>query len=191
MNRVFLTPAAVALCGASSLSLAEPVSLADQVVTATRTAQTASQSLAAVSVIDREDIERSQARSVPELLRQVPGVSLANNGGFGKNTTLFLRGTESDHVLVLIDGIKVGSASAGLTAFQDLPVELIERVEAVRLEHLEQLLLELADNLVALQHRAGAHLHGVGAEQHELELTDNSVSGHKGEQDEQHHRGPK
>ncbi|WP_145998239.1 TonB-dependent receptor plug domain-containing protein, partial [Pseudomonas plecoglossicida] len=58
----------------------------------------------AVSVIDREDIERSQARSVPELLRQVPGVSLANNGGFGKNTTLFLRGTESDHVLVLIDG---------------------------------------------------------------------------------------
>ncbi len=53
MNRVFLTPAAVALCGASSLSLAEPVSLADQVVTATRTAQTASQSLAAVSVIDR------------------------------------------------------------------------------------------------------------------------------------------
>ena len=42
MNRVFLTPAAVALCGASSLSLAEPVSLADQVVTATRTAQTAS-----------------------------------------------------------------------------------------------------------------------------------------------------
>ncbi|MCF3989413.1 TonB-dependent receptor plug domain-containing protein, partial [Pseudomonas aeruginosa] len=132
MNRVFLTPAAVALCGASSLSLAEPVSLADQVVTATRTAQTASQSLAAVSVIDREDIERSQARSVPELLRQVPGVSLANNGGFGKNTTLFLRGTESDHVLVLIDGIKVGSASAGLTAFQDLPVELIERIEVVR-----------------------------------------------------------
>ncbi|WP_166795583.1 hypothetical protein, partial [Pseudomonas aeruginosa] len=51
MNRVFLTPAAVALCGASSLSLAEPVSLADQVVTATRTAQTAAQSLAAVSVI--------------------------------------------------------------------------------------------------------------------------------------------
>ena len=132
MNRVFLTPAAVALCGASSLSLAEPVSLADQVVTATRTVQTASQSLAAVSVIDREDIERSQARSVPELLRQVPGVSLANNGGFGKNTTLFLRGTESDHVLVLIDGIKVGSASAGLTAFQDLPVELIERIEVVR-----------------------------------------------------------
>lgn len=132
MNRVFLTPAAVALCGASSLSLAEPVSLADQVVTATRTARTAAQSLAAVSVIDREDIERSQARSVPELLRQVPGVSLANNGGFGKNTTLFLRGTESDHVLVLIDGIKVGSASAGLTAFQDLPVELIERIEVVR-----------------------------------------------------------
>lgn len=106
--------------------------LDEQVVTATRSEQPVRASLAATTVIDRAAIERSQASSVPELLRKVPGVTLSNNGGPGKNTTLFMRGSESDHVLVLIDGVKVGSVSAGLTAFQDLPVELIERIEVVR-----------------------------------------------------------
>ena len=133
MNNVLLAPAAILLCGVSPFSLAaEPLSIAPLVVTATRTAQTAEQSLAAVTVIDRAEIERKQAASLPELLRSVPGVSLANNGGPGKSTSLFLRGTESDHLLVLIDGIKVGSATSGSAAFQDLPVELIERIEIVR-----------------------------------------------------------
>ncbi|MNF51734.1 Vitamin B12 transporter BtuB precursor [compost metagenome] len=106
--------------------------LQDQLVTATRTAQTAQQSLAAVTVFDRAQIEQSQASSVPELLKKVPGVSFANNGGPGKNTSLFMRGSESDHVLVLIDGIKVGSVTSGGAALQDLPLELIERIEVVR-----------------------------------------------------------
>lgn len=110
----------------------EPLELAPQSVTATRTSQPVRASLAATTVIDRDAIERSQARSVPELLRQVPGVTLSNNGGPGKNTTLFMRGAESDHVLVLVDGVKIGAASNGLAAFQDLPVELIERIEVVR-----------------------------------------------------------
>ncbi|WP_455230968.1 TonB-dependent vitamin B12 receptor [Geopseudomonas aromaticivorans] len=133
MNKVLLAPAAILLCGVSPFSLAaEPLPIVPLVVTATRTAQTAEQSLAAVTVIDRAEIERKQAASLPELLRSVPGVSLANNGGPGKSTSLFLRGTESDHLLVLIDGIKVGSATSGSAAFQDLPVELIERIEIVR-----------------------------------------------------------
>ena len=102
------------------------------IVTAARTAQTAEASLAAVTVISREEIERSQATSVPDLLRGVPGLGIANNGGAGKTTSLFLRGTESDHVLVLIDGVKIGSATAGVSAIQDIPVELIERIEIVR-----------------------------------------------------------
>ncbi|MBV2132834.1 TonB-dependent vitamin B12 receptor [Pseudomonas sp. MAP12] len=133
MSKALLAPAAIMLCGVSSLSLAaEPLSVEPLLVTASRTVQTASESLAAVTVIDREEIERKQAASLPELLRSVPGVSLANNGGPGKSTSLFLRGSESDHVLVLIDGIKVGSATSGSAAFQDLPVELIERIEIVR-----------------------------------------------------------
>ena len=102
------------------------------VVTATRTAVTADAALAAVEVIDRAQIERSSARSLPELLRGRAGISIVNQGGLGKLSTLFLRGTESDHTLFLIDGIRVGSATSGLTSLQDLPLEQIERIEIVR-----------------------------------------------------------
>jgi vitamin B12 transporter len=106
--------------------------MAQIVVTATRTAQSDDESLAAVSVITRQDIERLQPQSLQDLLRGVPGLTLSNSGGPGKATSLFLRGTESDHVLVLLDGIKLGSATLGVTPIQDLPVEQIERIEIVR-----------------------------------------------------------
>ena len=106
--------------------------LDDVVVTATRTAQTQDQTLAAVTVIDRAEIERLQPSSLPDLLRGTPGMSLSNTGGPGKSTSMFLRGTESDHVLVLVDGIKLGSATSGGAAIQDIPVEQIERIEIVR-----------------------------------------------------------
>lgn len=106
--------------------------LDDVVVTATRTAVGTNAALAPVEVIDRAQIERSQARSLPDLLRGRAGISMSNQGGAGKLTTLFMRGSESDHVLVLIDGVRVGSATSGLVSFQDLPIDLIERVEIVR-----------------------------------------------------------
>ncbi len=102
------------------------------VVTATRTAQTVDASLASVSVVTRDDIERLQATTLQDVLRRLPGVSVVNNGGRGKQTSIFMRGTESDHVLVLIDGVRVGSATSGTTAFQFLPVDSIERIEVVR-----------------------------------------------------------
>ncbi len=108
-------------------SPAEPI-----VVTATRTARTADETLASVTVITREDIERLQATSVEEVLRSVPGVSLTNNGGTGKASSVFVRGTNSDHVLVLINGVKTGSPTLGTTAIQDIPLAHIERIEIVR-----------------------------------------------------------
>ncbi len=122
---------------AAALLLVDPlpssaVELEPVVVTATRTARTVDDTLAAVTVIDRAYIERQQAQSVQDLLRGQPGIGIANNGGLGKVTSVFLRGTESDQVLVLIDGVKVGSASAGTTPFQNIPVEQIERIEIVR-----------------------------------------------------------
>lgn len=102
------------------------------VVTATRTAQTVDSSLAPVTVFTRSDIERYQATSVEDLLRTVPGLSLSNNGGAGKTSAAFLRGAESDHTLVLLDGIKIGSATTGAAALSDIPIEQIERIEVVR-----------------------------------------------------------
>jgi len=106
--------------------------LDDVVVTASRTPEPRSESLASTTVIDRDEIETTQAKSVQDLLRGVAGLGIANSGGPGKATSVFLRGTNSDHVLVLVDGIKVGSATAGLAALQDMPAEQIERIEIVR-----------------------------------------------------------
>lgn len=130
MNKCGLPAAALLLSGLPLSAAAEQVD--PVVVTATRTAQTADETLASVTVITREEIERRQAQSVPDVLRGAPGVEIVNNGGPGKATSVSLRGTESDHVLVLVDGVKVGSATLGTAAFQDIPVEQIERVEIVR-----------------------------------------------------------
>lgn len=131
MKKCCTSAVAVMLFCSSSMTIAgdsgDPI-----IVTATRTAQTVDETLASVTVITRDDIQTQQAQSVQDLLRGVPGLSIANNGGAGKTTSLFLRGTESDHLLVLIDGVKVGSATLGSTAFQHLPVEQIERIEIVR-----------------------------------------------------------
>ncbi|MEH6651541.1 MAG: TonB-dependent receptor [Motiliproteus sp.] len=115
------------------VSKATTANQADQVVvTATRMAQTTDQTLVPVSVITREQIEQSPATSLPELLRQVPGVDMSISGGNGKSSSLYMRGTGSGHTLVLIDGVKIGSSTLGSTPFQDLPLDQIERIEVVR-----------------------------------------------------------
>ncbi|UJJ59978.1 TonB-dependent vitamin B12 receptor [Rhodanobacter denitrificans] len=106
--------------------------LAPVIVTATRTAITADQALSSVTVITRADIERLQPLSVPDLLAGLPGLSFANSGGYGQQTSLFLRGSNSTHTLLLVDGVRVASVSAGLAAFEQIPVEQIERIEVVR-----------------------------------------------------------
>jgi len=102
------------------------------VVTATRTAQTVDQSLAAVTVISRDDIDRAQAGDIVDLLRTQAGVDVARTGGTGQQTSVFLRGTNSNHVLVLIDGVRASSASTGIFAWQTLDPSQIERIEIVR-----------------------------------------------------------
>jgi len=113
-------------------NVAAQQTLPEVVVTATRTAQTVDESVASVTVITREEIDNSLALTVPELLRGVPGLHIINNGGLGKPSSVFMRGTESDHVLVLVDGLKVGSATAGTVPLHHFPLAQIERIEIVR-----------------------------------------------------------
>lgn len=110
----------------------EVITLAPLVVTATRTAETTDETLASVTLVDRREIERLQARSVADALRGVPGLAIANSGGRGQPASFFLRGSDSDHVLVLIDGVKVGSPTLGVAPFQDFPIDQVERIEVVR-----------------------------------------------------------
>ncbi len=102
------------------------------IVTATRTAITVDEALSSVTVITRADIERLQPASVADLLTGLPGVTLAQSGGLGAQTSLFLRGTNSTQTLVLLDGMRIGSVTAGLASLEQIPVDQIERIEIVR-----------------------------------------------------------
>ncbi|MCX7092513.1 MAG: TonB-dependent receptor [Methylobacter sp.] len=117
----------------ASLQAQETVqNLPDLVVTATRTETAKSQLAAAATVYTRQDIERLQAKTLPELLSGSTGIDIVQTGGYGKDTNIYMRGTNSDHVLVLIDGIKVGSVTSGTTPFQFIPIDQVERVEIIR-----------------------------------------------------------
>ncbi|ATO18441.1 TonB-dependent receptor [Acinetobacter sp. LoGeW2-3] len=88
--------------------------------------------LAAVTVIDREEIERKQFNSLQDLLRTIPSITYVSSGSLGQTAGVSIRGTNSNALLVLVDGQKVGSATLGQIAFEHLPIAQIERVEVVR-----------------------------------------------------------
>ena len=127
---LLLTPALVSQPAAAAVE--DVTDIDPVVVTATRTAETADQTLAPVTVVSRDEIERRQSLTTIDILRGLPGVAMSNSGGPGLQTDLYLRGTNSNQVLFLVDGIKIGSATTGQTAFQNIPVDQIERMEVVR-----------------------------------------------------------
>jgi hypothetical protein len=102
------------------------------VITATRTPTRVDETLAEVSVIDRAALDRAGGRTLAELLAQQPGVQFWSDGGLGKRSSVSLRGLESRHTLLLIDGVRVGSATVGAPAWESLPLAAIERIEIVR-----------------------------------------------------------
>lgn len=102
------------------------------VVTPTRSPQKLSETLAATTVLNRREIDASGAVDLPALLQGLPGVEIAQAGGFGSQTAFRLRGAEADHTLVLIDGLRMNSVSAGTTAIEHLPLAEVVRIEIVR-----------------------------------------------------------
>lgn len=101
-------------------------------VTANRIEKPVAETLASVTVITREDIELAQAPDLINLLSRQAGVDIARNGGPGQASTLFLRGTNSSHTLVLVDGVRVNAATQGVIDFAHIPLAQIERIEIVR-----------------------------------------------------------
>lgn len=101
-------------------------------VTASRNAQPIAQLLADLTVIGADEILRSGAQSLTELLQRQPGVEITMNGGPGSTSGAFLRGANSGQTLVLIDGLRVGSSSVGATSLQAIPLDQIERIEILR-----------------------------------------------------------
>lgn len=101
-------------------------------VTASRTAQPIADLLADLTVIGADEIQRSGAQSLPQLLQRQPGVEVTINGGAGSTSGAFLRGANRGQTLVLIDGLRVGSSSVGATSLEAIPLDQIERIEILR-----------------------------------------------------------
>jgi vitamin B12 transporter len=130
MRRFFPALLGLSVCAAPVFS-ASP-ELREVIITANRMAEPQEAALASTTVITRVQIQERQARSIEDVLAGVEGLAISNSGGPGKLTTFFVRGADGDQLLVLVDGARVGSATAGTAALQNIPVELVDRIEFVR-----------------------------------------------------------
>lgn len=115
----------------SSAQAPEPI-LPPVFVTSTRTETPLEQVTTSATVITAKDIQAQQAETVLQALRTVPGLDVVQSGSRGNNTSVFIRGSESDHVLVLIDGVEVNSTTLGAFNFAHLTTENVERIEILR-----------------------------------------------------------
>ena len=101
-------------------------------VYATRQPAPVQQILSSVTVLDREQIEQAQVADLPALLRQVSGVQISRSGGKGQTSTVFLRGGAAGHTLVLVDGVRTGSATLGYASLAELSLQQIEQIEVIK-----------------------------------------------------------
>jgi len=102
------------------------------VVTGTKTEVPQARSAVPVQVITSEQIRNSVATDAADLIELFSNVDLARNGAYGKTTSIFIRGAESNHTLVLIDGVKMNAGTIGLAALQNISPDIIERIEIVK-----------------------------------------------------------
>ncbi|HEY8255432.1 MAG TPA: TonB-dependent receptor plug domain-containing protein, partial [Rhizomicrobium sp.] len=137
MKRLFLSCAAL-FSSTALVALAAPAAAQGRgetvVVSATRIATPLSQLASSVTVITAPEIEARQDRSLPDVLREVPGLSITQTGGAGGQTSIFLRGTNANHTKVLLDGIDLADPStpSGAADMSKLLAGDIAQVEVLR-----------------------------------------------------------
>ncbi|SDF85141.1 vitamin B12 transporter [Massilia sp. PDC64] len=123
--------AALSLAFAAAASAHADTTPDTVIVTANRTPQRAQDVIPDTVVITSEEIARAGAGSVADVLRRQRGIEIARNGGAGTNTTVFLRGANSNQVVVLVDGVRIGSATTGAASWNAIPLSAIDHIEIV------------------------------------------------------------
>jgi len=119
--------------GISSLAIAQSSEkITDQIIVSAKGGQTVQNVLPTSHVFNIGDIESAQIKDIPALLDSIPGISVVDSGGRGSVTGVFLRGTTGGQTIVLIDGVRVGSATLGAATLNAFPVEAIERIEVIK-----------------------------------------------------------
>jgi vitamin B12 transporter len=129
-SRVLVAAIAAIACTHVVAQVANP--LPAVAVTATRGVQPIADLLADLTVIDHDEIVRSGAQSLPQMLQRQPGVEITMNGGPGSTSGAFLRGANRGQTLVLVDGLRVGSSSVGATSLEAIPLDQVDRIEILR-----------------------------------------------------------
>jgi vitamin B12 transporter len=125
--------AGVSMVSVTGLRAADPpvYPLDEMVVTAARVRQPISSTLQSTTVITSQDVANSGQSTLLGLLQRLGGVEIGANGGAGQPSGVFIRGANSAQTLVLIDGLRAGSATTGAAAFENIPLDQVERVEIV------------------------------------------------------------
>lgn len=117
---------------AHAQSTSAVVTLPEVVVTATRVAQPLAEIVADVTVIDRDQLERSGASALGDVLSRVAGFELSRNGGPGGTSNVFIRGAENRFTAVYLDGVRLDSQSTGGVTWESIPMSQIDRIEILR-----------------------------------------------------------
>ena len=106
----------------------------DIVISASRVESKRIENGSSITVLDEQYLQENQARTVAELLQDIPGVSVASTGGLGQQTSVFIRGADSNKTLVIIDGIEVNDLASitGGYDFAHLTADNIERIEVLK-----------------------------------------------------------
>ena len=130
--RLTLVAASLSAIFASQTFAQTAATLDPVVVTATRTAVSLTEVLADVSIVDRDQIERSGAASVSDVLARLPGITISQTGGPASTTGVFIRGAESRFTAVFVDGVRIDSQSTGGATWESIPLAQVERIEVLR-----------------------------------------------------------
>ncbi|SHN44655.1 vitamin B12 transporter [Duganella sacchari] len=121
----------LALAMAACYAHAEPVNNGTVVVTATRTPQPLANVISDTITISAEQISESGAGSIIDLLQRQRGIEIARNGGAGTASSVYIRGANSNHNIVLVDGVRIGSSTTGAANWSAIPLTAIDHIEIV------------------------------------------------------------
>jgi vitamin B12 transporter len=131
--RQLITTVMIAMLTAAAPAAAQETKKVDPVVVTATTVETLAEQLGvALSVIPGEDFKTYQYSSIDDAFRNIPGVSVQKSGGYGKLSTMTIRGANANQVLILVDGVRVSSPTLGQTDLSDISPDLIERIEVIR-----------------------------------------------------------
>ncbi len=106
--------------------------MSNLIVAATKTHLPKQKILIPVTILDAEDIALSGANNLSEILRFIAGIDVTSNGGPGQIASIFMHGSNSNHTLILINGIKINDSATGTAAIQNIHPDLIEKIEIIK-----------------------------------------------------------